>query len=168
VALAVPGVEVRVDEFYPMLKRAGKPQPLTSAARPNDTKEEGRRNGLGRAYVLGNRLSYRGRAVRVTLRPANAEQAHDLLPGAPLHAELMAFLQLSVGTKADVFLRMELSSSLVPEPRIGSTAAGPAPRLAWTTVLPSQTEQLMTIALGRYEAFPAPPPNPYLDRHRIA
>ncbi len=78
VALAVPGVEVRIDEFYPMLKRAGKPQPLTSTAKSDDARQERRRNGLGRAYVLGSRLAYRGRAARVTLRPANAAQSHDL------------------------------------------------------------------------------------------
>jgi type VI secretion system protein ImpH len=167
VALAVPGVEVRVDEFYPTLRRAGKPQPLTSTGNIGRTKEDGTRRGLGGGYVLGARLAYRSRAVRVTLRPANAEQAHDLLPGAPLYGELMAFLRLYVGTKADVFLRMDVSSRFVPAPRIGSAPVGPAPRLAWTTVLPSQTEQQMMIPLGCYEAFPAPAPNPHIDPNRI-
>jgi type VI protein secretion system component VasK len=98
-----------------------------------------------------------------SLWPANAEQAHDLLPGARVHGELMAFLRLYVGTKADVFLRMEVSSKLVPAPRIGSASAGPAPRLSWTTVLPSENEQMITIPLGCYEVFPAFAPNPYLD-----
>ncbi len=168
IALAVPGIEVRVDEFYPTLKRAGKPRPLTSTRKFGDAPQEGRRRGLGGGYVLGARLAYRSGAARVTLRPANAAQAHDLLPGARLHGELMAFLRLYVGTKADVFLRMEVSSKLAPAPRIGSTPLGHAPRLAWTNVLPSDTEQMLTIALGCYEVFPAPPPNPYLDPVRIA
>lgn len=165
VALAVPGVEVRVDEFYPTLKRAGKPRPLTSASSARRAPGESTHRGLGGGYVLGDRLEYRSRAARVTLRPANAGQANDLLPGAWLHRELMAFIRLYVGTKADVFLRMEVSSKLVPAPRIGSTlpaAAGPAPRLAWTTVLPSDDERLITIPLGSYEVFPAPGPNPFL------
>jgi len=163
VALAVAGVEVRVDEFYPTLRRAGKPQPLTSTGKIDGTREEGKRHGLGGGYVLGARLAYRSRAVRVTLRPAKAEQAHDLLPGAQLHGELMAFLRLYVGTKADVFLRMEVSSKLAPAPRIGPASAGPPPRLSWTTVLPSENEQMVTIPLGCYEVFPASAPNPHLD-----
>jgi type VI secretion system protein ImpH len=80
----------------------------------------------------------------------------------------MAFIRLYVGTKADVFLRMEVSSKLVPVPRLGSTLpasaapAGPAPRLSWTTVLPSDDERLITIPLGSYEVFSAPGPNPFL------
>ncbi|CAE6724327.1 type VI secretion system baseplate subunit TssG [Paraburkholderia haematera] len=162
VALAAPGVDVRVDEFFPTLKGAGRPQPLTSASRADGAQGDGRRRGLGGGYVLGTRLTYRSRAARVTLRPASAQQAHDLLPGAWLHRELMAFIRLYAGTKADVFLRMEVSSRIAPPPKIGVAHEGPAPRLAWTTVLPSDDERLITIALGSYEAFPAPGPNPFL------
>jgi type VI secretion system protein ImpH len=164
VALAVPGVGVRVDEFWPVWIAAGCRVPLS--ARPGSTGEAERKTGLGSSYVLGRRLVNRCRAVRVTLQPADAQQAHDLLPGAPLHRELIAFLQLYVGTKADVLLFMELSSRDVPAPRIGRHGGNHAPRLTWTTVLPSAEARRITIALGRYEAFPAPPPNPYLtSRH---
>jgi len=105
---------------------------------------------------------YRSRAARVTLRPASVEQAHDLLPGAWLHRELLAFIRLYAGTKADVFLRMEVSSRVAPAPRIGAAFERHTPRLAWTTILPSDEERLITIALGAYEAFPAPGPNPFL------
>ncbi|RKE38740.1 type VI secretion system protein ImpH [Paraburkholderia sp. BL23I1N1] len=162
VALAAPGVDVRVDEFFPTLKGAGRPQPLTSVGRADGAQGEDRRRGLGGGYVLGTRLVYRSRAARVTLRPASAQQAHDLLPGAWLHRELMAFIRLYAGTKADVFLRMEVSSRIAPAPKIGVAHEGPLPRLAWTTVLPSDDERLITIALGSYEAFPAPGPNPFL------
>lgn len=162
VALAVPGVEARVDEFFPTVRRTGKPQPLTSAASAGGGPEKIGRCGLGGGYVLGRRLTYRSRAARVTLRPASAEQAHDLLPGACLHRELMAFIRLYVGTKADVFLRMEVSSRIAPAPKIGAVLYGPAPRLAWTTVLPSADERLIIIPLGSCEAFPAPGSNPFL------
>lgn len=157
VALAAPGVEVGVDEFFPTVKRAGEPQPLASA----DSADSGRR-GLGGGYVLGSRLTYRSRAARVTLRPASAEQAHDLLPGAWLHREMMAIIRLYAGTKADVFLRMEVSSRIAPAPKIGATHEGPAPRLAWTTILSSGDERMITIPLGSYEAFPSPGSNPFL------
>ncbi|HEY1996362.1 type VI secretion system baseplate subunit TssG [Paraburkholderia sp.] len=162
VALAVPGVDVRVDEFFPTHKGAGKPQPLTSKANVDGVRGEDPRRGLASGYVLGTRLAYRSRAARVTLRPASAEQAHDLLPGASLHRELMAFIRLYAGTKADVFLRMEVSSRIAPAPIIGAVHEGPQPRLGWTTILPSDAERLITIPLGSYEAFPAPAPNPFL------
>ena len=162
IALAVPGAAVRVEEFFPAVTRAGRPQPLTSSGTHAAATAGGVRRGLGSAYVLGRRLAYRSRAVRVTLRPDDAGQAHDLLPGAWLHRELMAFVQLYVGEKADVHLRMEVSSRLAPRPAIGPASAGPAPRLGWTTVLPADEERLINIALGVYEAFPAPGPNPHL------
>ncbi|WP_028225432.1 type VI secretion system baseplate subunit TssG [Paraburkholderia ferrariae] len=159
IALAVPGVEVRVDEFFAVLTRPGQPLPLSS--RPA-AQGEGARRGLGGGYVLGRRLAYRSRAARVTLRPANAQQAHDLLPGAWLNRELLAFVRLYVGVKADVHLRMQVSSRIAPLPAIGAVSAGPAPRLGWTTVLPAEDERTITISLGMTEAFPTPAPNPYL------
>uniref|UniRef100_E1TC43 Type VI secretion protein, VC_A0111 family n=1 Tax=Burkholderia sp. (strain CCGE1003) TaxID=640512 RepID=E1TC43_BURSG len=162
IALAVPGVDVRVDEFFPAMTGTGQPRPLTShhAATPSGERVK---KGLGGGYVLGRRLAYRSRAVRVTLRPENARHARDLLPGAWLHRELMAFVRLYVGVKADVHLRMEVSSRLAPFPAIGSAPVGPAPRLGWTTVLPADEERLITIPLGVCEAFASPPPNPYLS-----
>jgi hypothetical protein len=152
-------------ELMPVDVDTGQPRPLTSQPAPSLSGERPRK-GLGGGYVLGRRLAYRSRAVRVTLRPDNAQQAHDLLPGAWLHRELMAFVQLYVGIKADVHLRMQVSSRVAPVPTIGTAAVGPAPRLGWTTVLPAEHERLITIPLGIREAFPAPAPNPYLSQVR--
>ncbi|NLP64965.1 type VI secretion system baseplate subunit TssG [Paraburkholderia sacchari] len=166
IALAVPGVEVRVDEFYPARANAGTPVPLTSRPTAGRSTREvtspACRRGLGAGYVLGKRLAYRSRAVRVTLRPANAQQAHDLLPGGWLHREVKAFVQLYIGEKADVHLRMQLSTRLVPAPAVATVHETTAPRLGWTTVLPAEEERMITIALGVHEAIPAPAPNPYL------
>uniref|UniRef100_UPI003F51FC2D type VI secretion system baseplate subunit TssG n=1 Tax=Burkholderia semiarida TaxID=2843303 RepID=UPI003F51FC2D len=162
VALAAPGADVRVDEFWAVTTSSGRPKPLTSAKPDADVLSNGKRGGLGGGYVLGRRLAYRSRAVRVTLRPVDERQAQDLLPGARLHREVMAFIQLYVGVKADVHLRMEVSSRFVPHPTVGVEHAGPAPRLGWTTVLPSVDERMIGIALGVYEAFPVPQPNPHL------
>nr|WP_175958596.1 type VI secretion system baseplate subunit TssG [Burkholderia pyrrocinia] len=167
VALAAPGVDVRVDEFWAVTTSTGRPTSLTSAKPDADVLAEGRRSGLGGGYVLGRRLTYRSRAVRMTLRPVDERQAQDLLPGARLHREVMAFIQLYVGVKADVHLRMEVSSRFVPHPTVGVERADPAPRLGWTTVLPSVDERVIRIALGVYEAFPVPQPNPHLVPHTI-
>lgn len=165
IALAIPGADVRVDEFFPAMTGTGEPQPLTSrpCAREPD---KGSRRGLGGGYVLGRRLAYRSRAARVTLRPDNARQAHDLLPGGSLYCELIAFVKLYVGIKADIHLRMEVSSRIAPLPKIGTVRTGPAPRLGWTSVLPAEEERMIKIPLGVYEAFPAPEPNPYLRPQR--
>lgn len=161
VALAVPGVGVRVDEFWPVMTSTGRPCPLTSA-RVGAEPENGMRGGLGGGYVLGKRMTYRSRAARVTLRPADGRQANGLVPGGALHRDLMAFVRLYVGVKADVHMRMEMSSRFAPRPAIGRGSADPSPRLGWTTVLPAENERLINIALGSYIAFPASEPNPYL------
>ncbi|PAJ78946.1 type VI secretion protein [Burkholderia ubonensis] len=165
VALAIPRVGVRVDEFWPVVTSTGRPRPLMAVGGIATASENEKRKGLGGGYVLGKRMAYRGRAVRVTLQPADAQQAQALLPGASLHRELMAFMQLYVGVKADVHLRMEVSSRLAPQPAISAVHAGSAPRLGWTTVLPADEERLINIALGVYHAFPTPGPNPHLTQH---
>lgn len=178
VALAAPGVGVRVEEFWTTWRDSGRQRPLGAvrAIAATDAADvvvggdgdDGTPQGLGGGYVLGARLAYRSRAVRVVLTPADASQARALLPGAGLHSELVAFLRLYVGTKADVFLFMRMSSRLVPPPQIGPPQDDAAPRLAWTTVLPATEDRMITIALGRYEAFPAPAANPYVDARRVA
>lgn len=160
-ALVAPGVEVRVDEFWPVMKRVSDAQPLGASA--NGGTDDGARRGLGRGYVLGKRLPYRSRAVRLTLRPAHARQAQELLPGARLYAELVALVRLYVGSKADVHMRMEMSSRFVPPPAIGHSVAAGAPRLGWTTALPAAQERVIAVALGVCEAFPIPAPNPLLQ-----
>ncbi|AXF22851.1 type VI secretion system baseplate subunit TssG [Burkholderia pyrrocinia] len=97
VALVIPRVAVRVDEFWPVVTSSGRPRPLTAAGDATHRPENGKRGGLGSGYVLGKRMAYRSRAVRVTLQPADAEQAHGLLPGGTLHRDLIAFVQLYVG-----------------------------------------------------------------------
>jgi type VI secretion system protein ImpH len=186
VALVVPGAEVKVEEFHPTWIKVTAPTTLSATGQAGgdhaggDLDGDTARRGLGRSTVLGRRIAYRGRAVRVTLRPAGPDQAHALLPDAPLHRDLMAFLRIYVGVKADVVLRMEVSTAVLPPPMLcgaGSAIAGsgsrlrsgyaersaessaeqepaPLPRLGWTTVLKPATDRVVTISLGRYEAYP--------------
>ncbi|WP_045460212.1 type VI secretion system baseplate subunit TssG [Caballeronia cordobensis] len=156
IALGAPGVDVRVDEFFAVARRNDKSTPLS-------TKSSDSARGLGGGYVLGKRLRYRSRAVRVTLKPQDAQQARDLLPGGWLHRDLMALVRLYIGVKADVHLRMQMSSRFAPEPSVGKQQATVAPRLGWTVVLPAQQERVVTVELGVCEAFPMPQPNPYLQ-----
>jgi len=159
VALGAPGVNVRVDEFWPVAKRIGKTQPLTAKS----VHENVGRRGLGGGYVLGTRLPYRSRAVRVTVAPQNAQQARDLLPGAWLHRDVMALVKIYMGTKADVHMRMQMSSRFAPEPAVGNLGTEGAPRLGRTVMLPTPHERVITVELGVCEAFPSPQPNPFLQ-----
>ncbi|MDR5774825.1 MULTISPECIES: type VI secretion system baseplate subunit TssG [unclassified Caballeronia] len=164
IALGAPGVEVRVDEFWPVAKRTEQGSPL-SAKDVGAASAGSKRRGLGGGYVLGKRITYRSRAVRVTMRPRDAEQANDLLPGGWLHRDLMALVRLYIGVKADVHLRVQMSSRFVPTPAVGVLLGARAPRLGWTVVLPSEAERDIEISLGVCEALPAPGINPYLKPH---
>jgi type VI secretion system protein ImpH len=93
------------------------------------------------------------------LHPSTPEQAHDLLPDAPLYKELMSMLRVYLGNKADVVLRMDVSAAVVPVLKLGPAHAhalgkGHQGRLAWTALLKPANDRVITIPLGRYEAIP--------------
>jgi type VI secretion system protein ImpH len=79
----------------------------------------------------------------------------------------MALVRLYIGTKADVHLRMQMSSRFAPAPSVGKPRAPVSPRLGWTVVLPARQEREITVELGVCEVFPAPQPNPYLEPHVV-
>ncbi|AKC68539.1 type VI secretion system baseplate subunit TssG [Pandoraea oxalativorans] len=157
-AVTVPGMDVKVREFFPKTIGAGRPKPLTSA-RPGDIAGS---RGLGSDYVLGRRLTYRHGAVEALIHIGDASQVEPLLPGSVLHAELMAMIALYVGTTDDVYVRLVMSSTMVPALRLGGEDATHAPRLGWTCVLPSHTCREIRITLGVHRAIPAAKPNPLL------
>ena len=160
VALALPGAGVQIVERFPVWVRLEAQSGLRSGGSGVLGRPETAGQGLGRGHVLGRRVRNRGEAVRLTLRPATPEQAHDLLPGALLHQELMSVLRVYLGNKTDVVLRMEISAAVVPVLRLGPAHAhaagkGHQGRLAWTTLLKPANDRVITIPLGRYEAIPA-------------
>jgi type VI secretion system protein ImpH len=157
VALALPGAGVKVEERFPVWVRLDDQPKLRSGGSSSAGGVGG--EGLGQGHVLGRRVKNRGEALLLTLQPANAEQAHDLLPDAPLYRELISVLRVYLGTKTDVVLRMEVSASVVPELKLGSaiahvTAKVHQGRLAWTTLLKPTNDRIITIPIGRYEAVP--------------
>ena len=146
VALAAPGVAVDVEEFHPVWITVTEPARLGRSASGEDPDAP---RGLGHGDVLGRRIRCRTKAVRITLHPTSAAQVDALLPGAQSHRDLMAFLRIYIGIKADAVLRMRISSSLMPKPALGESRS----RLAWTTLLKPAAEQTLDVPLGRYEAF---------------
>lgn len=160
VALSLPGAGVKVEERFPVWVRLSDQPGLRSrgSSGPPGTRETAGQ-GLGQGHVLGRRVKNRGEAVRLTLHPSTPEQAHDLLPDAPLYKELMSMLRVYLGNKADVVLRMEVSAAVVPVLKLGPAHAhalgkGHQGRLAWTALLKPANDRVITIPLGRYEAIP--------------
>ncbi|GLQ48607.1 hypothetical protein GCM10010872_00560 [Dyella flava] len=149
VALAVPGIDVDVEEFHPVWIKVDAPACL---GRPTRGEDPFVTRGLGQGDVIGRRIRCRTKTVRITLRPRSAEQVEALLPGSIPYRDLMGFLRAYIGVKADAVLRMRVDSTLLPAPRLGE----PRSRLAWTTLLRPRTPQTLDISLGRYEAFPSP------------
>jgi len=151
------GAQVAVREFYPVWTPVGTPQVLT--ARPPRRSAGGAAlSGLGDGHVLGSRVLDHSQAVLVTIQPLDATQTHALLPGEPLHADLMRMVAVYLGQKADVVLRMKIPASNAPQLAL---SAGPAPagvhrpRLAWTALITPAADQTVTIHLGRYDSLNA-------------
>lgn len=158
-AVTAPGVDIQVTEFFPKTIGAGAPRPLTSTVTVTAAAAT---RGLGADYVLGRRLVYRHGAVEARLRPSDPAQIDTLLPGTALHAELMAMVALYIGTAADVHVRLIVPSTMAPKPRIGVANTTHAPRLGWTSVLPSNECRDIRITLGVHRALATPQPNPCL------
>jgi type VI secretion system protein ImpH len=145
VALVAPGIDVGVEQCHPTWVVVSDQVRLGTGAG-----QTGSLGGDGRGYGLGRRILCRTKAVRVTLRPVGANQVNELLPGALLYRDLMAALRIYVGIKVDVLLRMEISAAVAPVLALGETRA----RLAWTSLLKPASDRVMSIPLGRYQAFP--------------
>lgn len=169
VALTVPGARVEVGEFEPVWTRVSDPARLSA---PGHARGRATSTGLGRSTVLGRRIPYRSKAVKLTLFPADAHQTQALLPGGSLHADLFGIIRLYLGTKADVVLRLGLNTSTMPALRLGrvppadcpddghdtdDAGEAPAPRISWTALLKPESERDTIIPIGRYAAIePAP------------
>ena len=151
------GARVAVREFYPGWTPVGTPQRLTADA-PRQFGGADSRSGLGDGHVLGSRVLDHSQAVHVTIEPGDAAQTHALLPGEPLHDDLMRLVAVYLGQKADAVLCMKLPASNAPQLAL---SAGPAPagvhrpRLAWTALITPAADQVVTIQLGRYDALNA-------------
>lgn len=149
VALAMPGIDVDVEQFHSVWIKVDAPAHLGRSPHGEDPSIT---RGLGRGDVIGRRIRCRTKTVRITLRPRLAEQVEALLPGSLLYRDLMGFLRAYIGVKADAVLRMRVDSTLLPAPRLGE----PRSRLGWTMLLRPRSPQTLDIPLGRYDAFPSP------------
>jgi type VI secretion system protein ImpH len=150
------GAQVAVREFYPVWTPVGTPQGLTARSPRRVAAGGTAPSGLGDGHVLGSRLLDHSQAVLVTIMPRDTAQTHALLPGEPLHDDLMRFVAVYLGQKADAILCMKIPASNAPQLAltVGPASAGVhRPRLAWTAMISPAARQMVTIRLGRYDSL---------------
>ncbi|AIY41493.1 Uncharacterized protein ImpH/VasB [Collimonas arenae] len=151
----LPGADVTVKEFHPIWVRLEHLQVLGTK-----TVDGVKPRGLGDGHVIGRGVMDRTQTVQVTIRPADAGQSNDILPGAILHQDLMNLLRVYLGYKVDAELRMEVSAMTAPQLTLGKAPDADGipqarPRLAWTTLLKPASDRIVTISLGRYSGLAA-------------
>ena len=151
----LPGADVIVKEFHPVWVRLEQPQGLGSKANAGILPR-----GLADGHVLGRGVLDRTQTVQVTIRPADAAQANDILPDARLHRDMLNLLRVYLGYKVDAELRMEVSAMTAPPLALGKASVADGvvqvrPRLAWSTLLKPANDRIVTIPLGRYSGLAA-------------
>ena len=101
---AIPDATITVSEFYPVWIpiEPGEPMPL------------------GENCVLGRGFHDRTNTVRVVMTPALRESVLGLMPGRPLHREVMALLRFYLGYEARAHLEMHVLRALMPQPTLNS------------------------------------------------
>ncbi len=112
---AAPDAHITVGEFYPVWVRL-------------DATE---RRPLGENCVLGRGFYDRANTVRVAITPQTRESVLALLPGQPMHREVMALLRFYLGYEANAHLEMHVKPALMPSPVLNSDQAS----LGYTTQL---------------------------------
>ncbi|QRX83109.1 type VI secretion system baseplate subunit TssG [Glaciimonas sp. PAMC28666] len=151
----LPGAGVLVKEFHPIWVRLEQPFGLRSS-----NKQGSMPRGLGDGHVIGRGVMDKTQTVLVTIQPANARQANDILPDARLHRDMRNLIRVYLGYKVDAELRMALSAMIAPQLSLSKAAivngeVQPRPRLAWTTLLKPTKDRIVSISLGRYGSIAA-------------
>lgn len=95
--------------------------------------------------------------VLLQLSTDNPDEVVGWLPGGQLHADLLALLQVYLGTRLNVRLQLRVDRKLLPDAQLGCQPTSGSAQLGRTAVMKPQiaTENkpnnVITINLGRYE-----------------
>jgi type VI secretion system protein ImpH len=116
---AVPDATIVVEEFHPQWVGVHPAQRATL---------------LGEDCVLGGGFYDRSACIRVILTPGSAAVVSGLLPGQPMHGNVIELLRIYVGYETQVVLEMLVQPSLLPRPILD--AGGP--NLGCTSLLTPQ------------------------------
>ncbi|MCP2003039.1 UNVERIFIED_ORG: type VI secretion system protein ImpH [Buttiauxella agrestis ATCC 33320] len=109
--------------------------------------------------VMGTHAVDVNSQVLLCLKTNNADEAREWLPGGQLHTDLLALLQVYLGSRLHVRFQLSVLRSLLPDARLscqpqqsgvllGRTAVMRLQRAVTTT---KQHDEIITINLGRYQ-----------------
>ncbi len=108
--------------------------------------------------IMGNWATDVNSQVLMQLATANPDEVQGWLPGGELHADLMALLQVYLGTRLDVRLQLCVERRLLPDAAVNCVQRPGDALLGRTAIMrllnPADTTKLtetITINLGRYE-----------------
>ncbi|PTU65364.1 type VI secretion system baseplate subunit TssG [Chromobacterium sp. Panama] len=135
---ALPAADIRVREFLPRWAALDEPPPLS--ARPPLRAGE---------FVLGRRLRAANHAIAVTVRPAQADCVPALLPGGPLHRDVLALTRVYLGWRLEAEIWLELPANWLPASRLDTRAR---PRLGLGAALAGEAGQRWRrLRIGHYQ-----------------
>ncbi|HXZ10602.1 MAG TPA: type VI secretion system baseplate subunit TssG [Paraburkholderia sp.] len=134
---AVPDASIVVEEFHAVWREVNDFQP----------------SALGEQCLLGRGFYDRANTVRVVITPASRETVQALVPGQPVHREVMTLLRFYLGYESEADLEMHVRADLMPSPmleprqtNLGFTAQLEAPTGAAAVGQPRVTR----VQLGRW------------------
>jgi len=97
---AVPDAAITVEEFHPVWVAIDDNEPMP----------------LGEHCVLGGGFFDHGQCVRVIIAPAIASSVRSLMPGQPLHEDVMGLLRFYLGYEAQAVVDLRIDPALMPAP----------------------------------------------------
>lgn len=99
-------------------------------------------NRLGQDAAIGTRAYDQQARFIVRIGPLNHDEFNALLPDQARLGALVSLIRAYVGWEADFAINLVLTRSEIPQLRMAGKAETTAPRLGWTSWLPSSTSQL--------------------------
>lgn len=107
--------------------------------------------------VMGTYATDVNGQVLLQLATDSPDEVSGWLPGGQLHADLMALMQVYLGSRLNVRLQLRVARKLLPDAQLGCQPAPGSAQLGRTAVMKPQSasnktdNDLVTINLGRYE-----------------
>ncbi|MBB5450934.1 type VI secretion system protein ImpH [Paraburkholderia sp. Kb1A] len=99
---AIPDAAITVEEFHPVWREVNDFEPAA----------------LGEQCLLGRGFYDRANVVRVVITPASRETVLALVPGQPVHREVMTLLRFYLGYESEADLEMHVRADLMPRPML--------------------------------------------------
>jgi len=114
---------------------------------------------MSNSPVMGSHATDVNSQVLLQLKTGNTNEAREWLPGGQLHTDLLALLQVYLGSRLHVRLQLTVLRSLLPDAQLSCQPKGTGILLGRTAVMRTQRTthttqnitEMITINLGRYQ-----------------